>query len=65
MGAYPLLVTSGGQDWRRVQTCSPEDLTVQPQTPLMLTSGGYLLEHIQWARAVRILVECFLVSGWC
>ena len=21
----PLLVTSGGQDWRLVQTCSPED----------------------------------------
>ena len=30
----PLLVTSGGQDWRSVQTCSLED-------PLVLTSVGY------------------------
>ena len=30
----PLLVTSGGQDWRSVQTFSLED-------SLVLTSGGY------------------------
>ena len=33
-----LLVTSGGQDWRPVQTCPLEDITVQP--PVLLTSGG-------------------------
>ena len=26
----PLLVTSSGQNWRSIQTCSPEDLTVHP-----------------------------------
>ena len=39
----PLLVTSGGQDWRPVQTCSPK------QTPPPgLTSGHWLLKHVQW-----------------
>ena len=35
----PLLVKSGGQDWRPVQTCSLED-------PLVLTLGCWLLKHI-------------------
>ena len=25
-GLHPLLMASGGQDWRLVQTCSPEDI---------------------------------------
>ena len=45
-GPSPLLVTYIGQDWRPVQTCSLEDLTVQALTfELVLTSGGWLLTH--------------------
>ena len=33
----PLLLTSDGQDWKPVQTCSLED----PLPPLELTSVGY------------------------
>ena len=36
----PLLVTSGGQHWRPVQTGSL-DLTVQPLSPRVLTSGSH------------------------
>ena len=38
LASHPLLVTSGGQDWRPVQTCSLEYLT--PSSPV-LTSVGY------------------------
>ena len=34
----PPLVTSGGKDWKPVQTCSLEE--THPQN-LVLTSGGY------------------------
>ena len=70
-----LLVTSGDQDWRPVQTC----LHTEPPHPLAVTSGGqdqrlvqtcsledpinadiwWFLWHVRWA--VRILLECFLV----
>ena len=50
-------VPLGGQDWMPVQTCSLEDLIVQPQ--LVLISGGWL--HVVGKLAVRILLECFLV----
>ena len=40
-GPDPLLVT---RDWRPVQTCSLQDLTVQAL--LVLTSGGWLLKHV-------------------
>ena len=46
----PMVVTSGGQDWRLVQTCTLEDLLL-----LVLTSGGY------WE--VCILLESFLVGN--
>ena len=41
--SYPPLMTSGGQDWKSVQTCSLEDLTVQGYPPV-LTSGVWLLK---------------------
>ena len=34
------LVTSGGHQWKPVQTCSLQDPPVPP-APLVLTSGGY------------------------
>ena len=34
------LVTSGGHQWKPVQTCSLQDPLVPP-APLVLTSGGY------------------------
>ena len=37
----PLLVTSGDQDWRLVQTYSFEE-----PTQALLTSGGWLLQHV-------------------
>ena len=43
----PLLVTSGGQDWRPYQTC-----TWKPhcsRLPLVLTYAGCLPKHIRWA----------------
>ena len=40
----PLIVTSGGQDWRSVQTCTLED----PPAPLLLTSGSWLPKHTWW-----------------
>ena len=46
-----LLVTTGGQTLRPVQTCTLEN-------PLVLTSGGSLLKHV---RVKSILLECFLV----
>ena len=52
----PMLVTSGGQDGRPVQTCSLED-------PLELTSGGYWSNRYGWHKwVVCILVECFPVK---
>ena len=56
----PLLLTSGGQDWILVQTCSLEDFTVQPPR-LVLKSGGWLLMMGQ--RVLRTLLECFLVEN--
>ena len=41
----PPLVTSGGQDWRPVQTCSLED----PFPPLVLTYGDYWSMYIRRA----------------
>ena len=38
-----LLVTSGRQDWRRVETCSLEE-----SSPPVVTSGGSLLKHVRW-----------------
>ena len=52
----PLLLTSGGQDWIPIQTCSFEDL------PPVLTSGGYWITYGWHKRAVRILLECFFVN---
>ena len=52
----PQLVTSGGQDWITVQTCSLENLNLQLSK--VLTSGGWL--HAVGERAVWILLECFL-----
>ena len=52
----PLLVTSGGHYWRPVETCSLED----PPKPI-LTSGGDTESCTIAKRAVRILLECFLV----
>ena len=52
-GPRPLLVTSGGQDWRPVQICPLED-------PQVLTSGAYA--RTVGKRVVRILLECFLVN---
>ena len=46
--SLPLIVTSGGQDWRQVQTCSLEDLIVQGPL-LVLTSGRCLLKNVRWA----------------
>ena len=52
----PLIVTSGGHHWRRVQIYSFED-------PLAATSNsGYWSLNGRRKRAVRILLECFLVS---
>ena len=50
-GPTPLAVTSGGQDWKPVQTCSLEDLPhctgcAHHHPQLVLISGGYLLKHI-------------------
>ena len=43
-------------NWRSVQTCSLED-------PSKLTSGGYWRSTYGWCkRAVRILLECCLVT---
>ena len=54
-GNTPLLVTSGGQDQKPVQTCSLED---------PFPSRAYIWwQIIQWMRAIRILLECFLVSS--
>ena len=51
----PLLVTSGGQDWKPVQTCSPED---PPDADFW-----WLMKHAYSRQAVvRILLECFLVQ---
>ena len=49
----PLLLTSGDQDGRPVQTCSLEDSPLQE-----LTSSN---KYGQCKREVRILLECFLV----
>ena len=38
---YPLLVTSGGDHWRPIQTCSLED---DPTT----TDICWLLKYVQW-----------------
>ena len=55
----PLLLTSGGQHWKPVQTCSLEDL-------LRTDIWWCPLKHIQFAtvckQAVSILLECFLVN---
>ena len=58
----PLLVTSGSQDWRPVQTCSLEDLTVQG-TPNNADIYWWPATeaHTVGERAVHILVECFLL----
>ena len=56
----PLLLTSGGQDWVLVQTCSLEDFTVQPP-PLVLKSGGWILMMGQ--RVVGTLLECSFVEN--
>ena len=55
----PLPVTSDGHYWKPVQTCTL-DLTVQPPPPRE-TTGGCLRNYGQRKRAVRILLECFLV----
>ena len=55
----PLLLTSGGLDWRPVQTYSPKDLQLPPFRPPVLTSNG---EHQNTGkRVVRILLECCFV----
>ena len=48
----PMLLTSGGHHWRPVQTPSLDDFP----PPVLTSSGGV-------KRAVRILMECILVSG--
>ena len=49
----PMLVTSGGYDWRPVQTC----LNLRTSN---LTSSGYLRSTYSWCkRTVRILLEFF------
>ena len=52
-----LLVTSGGQDWRPVQTCSLED----PHYQCWHLAASCWSTYGGWA-AVRILLECFRVS---
>ena len=53
----PLLLTSGGQDWRPVQTYSLEDI------PSWLpSSGNWNNRYGQCKRTVSILLECFLVT---
>ena len=59
-------MTSGGDHWRPVQTCSFEDLPLPPththkQTQewhLVVATGSTTVSK----RAVRILLECFLVT---
>ena len=57
-----LLVTYGGQDCRHVQNCSLEDLIVPP--PPTGADIWWLATEacIVGERAVRILLECFLVN---
>ena len=52
-----LLVTSGGQDWRFVQTCSPEEPPPNWYLHLVATKA-----HTVGKRVVCILLECFLVT---
>ena len=56
-----MLVTSSGQDWKAVQTCSLVDLTVQSSTGddiwWLATEA-----HMVGERAVCILLECILVG---
>ena len=48
-------MTSGGQDWKPVQTCSPED----PSD----ADFWWLMKHAYGRQAVvRIVLECFLVQ---
>ena len=54
---YPLLVTSGDQDWRPIQTCSLEG---HPPPPLIYLVANEVRMVGKWA--VRILLECFLVT---
>ena len=56
-GPSPLLVASSGQDWRPVQACSLEDLTVRPSNSCWLATEALTVD--KWA--VPILLECFLV----
>ena len=56
-GPLPLLVTSGSQYWRHVPACSLED----SPPPLVLTSGGWSMYG--GSAAVRIVLECFLVTA--
>ena len=61
---YRILPSASGIWWTTLEAWSNlllEDLTVQ--SPLMvLTSGGYTEAHVVGEQAVRILLECFLVS---
>ena len=50
------IVTSGGQDWRLVETCPLQD------PPTMLTSAGYWSMYVWGKQAIHILLECFLVA---
>ena len=53
--SFPLLVTSGGPDWRLVQTCSLDE---PPGADIW-----WLLNHIPSTKqAIRILLECFLIQ---
>ena len=49
----PQLVTSGGQDWRCVQTYSLDCLIVQGPLPV-LTSGGWLLKRVWWESKITL-----------
>ena len=58
----PLLMTPGSHRLRHSETCSLEDLTVQPPPPpLLLASGGSTEARTVSKRVIRILLECFLV----
>ena len=52
-GPWPLL----GQDWKPVQICSLEDLTVQPSDIWWMPTETCVVAK----RAVCTLIECFLV----
>ena len=55
---YIALGPAGGQDWRPLETCSFEDLTVQ--APWWMPTEACMVG--EWA--VLILLECFLVIAW-